>query len=193
MQTTYREDPGFPIVYATRVGSDHNVKPENDKYLQHSDNKRRLAALTHFIKRSCRAPNPEGKSVGDYGLHIGTPKTLEQCASLCQTNAGCNSFVVGSGGKCHLKDACHVQVPSDWNHRDNPDSCQEGTICNYTTYFKKACPGSPESDTCFSVTGSTVCTNPSSGSSAVQGFFRLLLFMPLLQAPTMLPNFMKIF
>merc|ERR1719445_2238803 len=79
-----------------------------------------------FVKRACRAPAPEGNSVGDYGGHNGQPKTLEECKALCLAQTECKSFVFSeSGQKCHLKDKVVTEE----------GGCADGSSWNFETYY----------------------------------------------------------
>ena len=82
--------------------------------------------ISEFVKRSCRAPAPEGNSLGDYGYHNGDPKSLEECKALCAAQSECKSFVFSEiGQKCHLKD----------KEVTEGDDCQDAGSWNFETYY----------------------------------------------------------
>merc|ERR1719336_96554 len=62
-----------------------------------------------YKKTDCRFDySSTVRSAGDYGAHLNTPKTLEECEALCDAHPECASFVVDQmgGGKCHLRTEC---------------------------------------------------------------------------------------
>jgi len=91
-----------------------------------------IAPQVGYAKRHCRAPAPEGNSVGDWGNHMGVTKTLEECKRECDRVTKCLSFVhSAAGGKCHLKDKCVTEG----------SQCQSGSSWNFQTYYKTNCGG----------------------------------------------------
>merc|ERR1712224_1011195 len=99
------------------------------------------AKVCSFVRTRCRLAYPRGtKSVGDYGLHNFTPKTLKQCKQLCAKNPTCKSFEVDqrSGGKCHLKNQLPTRgcvASSAWHFINYNKACGgRGGSASSTTY-----------------------------------------------------------
>merc|ERR1712200_54827 len=68
-----------------------------------------MGVTSIYKKTDCRFDySSTVRSAGDYGAHLNTPKTLEECEALCDAHPECASFVVDQmgGGKCHLRTEC---------------------------------------------------------------------------------------
>merc|ERR1719285_1512876 len=88
-----------------------------------------------YKKTDCRFDySSTARSAGDYGAHLNTPKTLEECEALCDANPECASFVVDQmgGGKCHLRTECPLV---------NED-CIEASSWGFINYVKEDCEAS---------------------------------------------------
>jgi len=88
-----------------------------------------------YKKTDCRFDySSTVRSAGDYGAHLNTPKTLEECEALCDAHPECASFVVDQmgGGKCHLRTECPLV---------NED-CIDASSWNFINYVKEDCEAS---------------------------------------------------
>merc|ERR1712200_399980 len=91
-----------------------------------------------YKKTDCRFDySSTVRSAGDYGAHLSTPKTLEECEALCDAHPECASFVVDQmgGGKCHLRTECPLV---------NED-CIEASSWGFINYVKEDCDSSAPS------------------------------------------------
>merc|ERR1719173_233735 len=88
-----------------------------------------------YKKTDCRFDySSTVRSAGDYGAHLNTPKTLEECEALCDAHPGCASFVVDQmgGGKCHLRTECPLVN----------EACIEASSWGFINYVKEDCEAS---------------------------------------------------